>query len=1123
MNIFKNNQDKFEAITSLDNLFNAWKKLEREISFHDIWYDELSFKKFKFNLKKELLIIQADLLNGTYKMSPIVPIPFPKIGTDKIRQAFRIEVRDQVVWIAVCNILGPIIEPKMPAWSFGNRLFIPMWKEKIKTTSLSSYEDFVKEDKYTWKNGIFLNSSFKLLNPWHRSWPRFRHLLSVTIKKMANVSLDSNEEEYESSNTQVVDWMRLRYLNSGYFKTDKKTESYKGIKKQYSRSTQNKIYWSSIDIKQFYPHIVMRKLREALLENAEIKNHTDDQDNRLENLIITLTKFTIKNSDNLSEDTLKLMGLNDISEFNGLPTGLVVGGWLANVYLLNLDLKIQESLEREREIAHFRYVDDHTFISTSPIKLIKWIKSYSKELKDLNLSINLDKFGPECKIARFGSKRDSDAISIGEIIVNKDWPNDLFEDDISENDNKNQEFFYYLREISKECEIDPHYPSPLMTETLEKISQIGSLDLALLSTNEIEMVKKDLKTLIVVDFPEEEIKEHTRVSFASTLLSRLLLRSSIDYNKLTYLRNEWINKCNEIYEELILQVKSRRYEKNIEDNLINEIKNKSNHLKFQIANIPKLGINNWNMSTFDFEFEDSDLKNYVAKFNDTLNEGNQITKAISILYNEYTNKIFSESFRIYKLLIKAANKVPDKIKIWIRIIEFCILYHPNLISDSLSQIKHQPNLHSKEKKFIISQLCNVIALKLVNNGWNLLNNKILNAFEFQNFINNINFLTEIEFDDVSNESAYQKNASILYKIAVNFVNYCQNKNKVGSNDEYLYENLTKSHDDQIFEILWLIDNLSFEDQKKLNILSVFNLQFIRGEDIKDNSSLNNLLAKIVTSPIEYGDFHINFIENNLLKIMDRELQLIWQNRKEFKKETCIFDQNKSEYISLIELITLQNKLSNKILHKALDSEIVCLKILYAVICKFQQNDNLDKSILNIKYIDINVKDLCEIWKSDNPLEKDLGIQFNDTNSSSDNYMRFQQKIFIDYRSSVLYLLGIVLYQILSKDLHIEWLKYRPEYLYEWDAIINKLQIEGKIGSFSERILRGCLTPVTRELFLHQVTSENIKIVNFPYAPLFIANITDLKNKIEDHFHTSKEGIIRIKENNRIELKFIDLK
>lgn len=71
-----------ENIASLENLYMAWNRLAKSITYSDVWYDEYEFSKFECLLDKNIHAIHEALLDKTYRMDPIRPIPFPKGGKD---------------------------------------------------------------------------------------------------------------------------------------------------------------------------------------------------------------------------------------------------------------------------------------------------------------------------------------------------------------------------------------------------------------------------------------------------------------------------------------------------------------------------------------------------------------------------------------------------------------------------------------------------------------------------------------------------------------------------------------------------------------------------------------------------------------------------------------------------------------------------------------------------------------------------------------------------------------------------------------------------------------------------------------------------------------------------------
>lgn len=164
-----------EQISTLENLMLAWRKLERAFSHGDVWFDELVISAFKMNLVDNLHEISNKLKDGSYQMKTIQPIPFPKGGKDnddnfKVRQSFFIDFRDQLVWVAVCNVIGRTFDIMMPAWSYGNRQYVSMWKE-------------VDDGEQFWVLGNHRNTTRHIYRKWTQSWPLMRKRITASLKR----------------------------------------------------------------------------------------------------------------------------------------------------------------------------------------------------------------------------------------------------------------------------------------------------------------------------------------------------------------------------------------------------------------------------------------------------------------------------------------------------------------------------------------------------------------------------------------------------------------------------------------------------------------------------------------------------------------------------------------------------------------------------------------------------------------------------------------------------------------------------------------------------------------------------------------------------------------------------
>ena len=81
-----------------------------------------------------------------------------------------------------------------------------------------------------------------------------------------------------------------------------------------------------------------------------------------------------------------------------------------------------------------------------------------------------------------------------------------------------------LDAAAKACKLNPQFPTPLMTKTLALVSAIARTDLDLLEESELVALTDQLEHMLLVELPEAEIPEKTRLSFAATRLMRLAER-----------------------------------------------------------------------------------------------------------------------------------------------------------------------------------------------------------------------------------------------------------------------------------------------------------------------------------------------------------------------------------------------------------------------------------------------------------------------------------------------------------------------------------------------------------------------------------------------------------------------
>lgn len=562
-----------EKIVNIENLYWAWDKVKSFLTTEEVVYDELEVLSFEARLEKQLSAIREDILRNNYVLSSIKPIAFPKSkGLDdepQTRQAFAISIRDQVTWMAVINIIGQALDTEMPAWSYSYRLHVPIYYQKA--------DNGKKELKFGW----FRASSQKLYRKWKQSWPLYRRHIAITSKILAkpilfkenNVQfkqeeLDQYENECLDQNQITHSFLKIGYLDKSYW-TD-----------QLSRE----IYWAGIDLKKFYPNI-----NPCHIINNIIKFYLKGEKNEeLIQLISRLLSFKV-DYESWDDSELECIDLKANKEFKGIPTGLFVAGFLSNIAMLHIDKQIEHALQENKHVAHFRFVDDHVVLSDSFDILKKWILNYCMLLKGNGLEINYKKTEPENLRYYLWSE----------------W-------------NKENKKNVSYSEAKKSSKLDPDFPTPLMTQTLAKLSNIAEINFSLLDEVEENQIIADLEHLLLTDLPHHELRKDTRVSFASNKLSQFIPRKKFSCDNIVSLEREIV----------VLEKKIREYEQiNSNDN-----KESLTDLKKQLSQYKR--------------DKDVCLKARVDR-------ERQLVK------------------RTYKLLLKATTDNYQKIRLWARLIEFC--------------------------------------------------------------------------------------------------------------------------------------------------------------------------------------------------------------------------------------------------------------------------------------------------------------------------------------------------------------------------------------------------------------------------------------------------------------------
>lgn len=459
-----------------ENLNFAWIKAKNLYRTADGYIDFGEIAAFELDLEQKLLEIRRQFERGTYRLKKLRPLPRPKkISGEKPinRQFYHVAIEDQVAWISMVNALGPELDLKMQPWSYGNRLYRAAWYENDEASG-SRLEI-----------GPYRHAGGHLYRKFQHSWPLFRRHITLTARMMV-LRRKLNRDEMDATDQLAAltgERAELAYFLPGFWS---QTPASAGT---------SDLYHASIDLKQFYPELKLEAVIRGLGEADAMA------DPRIADLVTSMLNFQVDMTgmpdtafENVEPSFLK-------GSVKGIPTGLFVAGFLANAAMLPIDRMVTRRIAENRNIAHFRFVDDHTIIAYDFDALCEWVLWYEQllEAQGIGPAVNADK---------------SDPPSLGE------WIKEI----------KSASSFASLREkkaetynlAMRESRLDGKNPTKLMTKTLAQVSAIAAADIHILDDEDLGERLRMLEWLLLADIPEREIRPDTRAAFAAGQIASLV-------------------------------------------------------------------------------------------------------------------------------------------------------------------------------------------------------------------------------------------------------------------------------------------------------------------------------------------------------------------------------------------------------------------------------------------------------------------------------------------------------------------------------------------------------------------------------------------------------------------------
>lgn len=1045
-----------EKITETENLHWAWKKTKNSFLVGDIWYNEIELASFEANLYEELDQIKKEIRLGSYVMRSIKPLPFPKgydkeTGEQKVRQTFEISVRDQVAWMAVVNVIGESLDYRMPWWSYGHRLYVPVWKDI----------------NGQWDVGWYRHSKGLLYRKWNQSWPLFRRNISLTAKIMCY------EKTKESFDIAELDEAERIVYNTNEFLSNQFKSKY--LEKNYwGNRSSKKLHWATIDFSKFYPKVKRSVIVKNIIKYT--KGVNDDCDFIL--LIDRMMNFQIDHSE-WNDTELFDINLTEPEKFQGLPTGLFVAGFLANVALLSVDEKISTDLERNKDIAHFRFVDDHVILAYEFEKLEDWITKYNTYLTEAETGaeFNFDKIEPKS----FSN------------IINPEWRK-KYKKKIKEE----------LTKAEKETSLDPAFPAPLMTQTLAKVSAINKSDFEFLSHTEEEQLISDLEHLLLTDFPDHELRKDTRVSFAASILSRIVPNTKDDY--------EEVYDCQKRIHHQI-----KEYQKEFEKTNKTFIVDKLHDLIFDDSIIISEYFAHWENQITNKEGGDEYNKRMIkVAYLKKEKETEQNLKSL----NDELKK--TQKNRVYKLLKKAISENPEKVRIWARVIDYCKKVSCCQVKEAYDKIEELSNIsiHYLSASFLRTLFMNVLSDRIMQSIFAIVNKNTLSqkeTFSAKSFLESVlneGFLKDL-FDKeyCDSKSYYQKTYEfyrfvlgsaifILEESKFNFVFNTKiieqyklidwkNSPQEWINNTYspdinawLYWILWKTHDksNSIPLDFWIKFQPYIDYDKKTYkplILSFPNYNYLPR---KDSEFLTFILNEGFSEGwlfevFKTGKNHISdelkaslkekyppLFRNIFNPIVNLWEFILWQQTSldctHLTEIDCFnryFDPRFSEWtaLELVRQIIVLSKVSGEAFFENKTQVSVFHPANF-----YLSTDLIDeKSNKTYNWYD---------WKEKIRTKNMFGVvefasQISDESYTTKGLLESELKT---GESSKVHALGIILLQLITHNTNLPWIWNSPDKSLIWENLFYKKVQNSPVSSFTLLILQGCFSSKNRETFLN---------------------------------------------------------
>ena len=121
---------------------------------------------------------------------------------------------------------------------------------------------------------------------------------------------------------------------------------------------------------------------------------------------------------------------------------------------------------------------------------------------------------------------------------------------------------------------------------------------------------------------------------------------------------------------------------------------------------------------------------------------------------------------------------------------------------------------------------------------------------------------------------------------------------------------------------------------------------------------------------------------------------------------------------------------------------------------------------------------------------------------------------------MIYAIGMLFLQLLTKQKVLPWIVYRPEFGFEWESVLLKLLQTGGISSKNYKIVRSCLSAHNREILNMLRNDEDYISTTFDGTTYM--GLLDLIKDLEESIESLKDNLVSVANQEARQLTVINL-